>query len=195
MLALDIISDRLKQILFCFFFSISIYICKSQPIDTNELKYNNTLTLKAFNANSYGLGIGSHYERKLDSMHQLSLTLGVNLALLEREGRINIEPGIKHYFSPQSIYKLYSGFSIFLGQDIYGSSTYLGDSLISKTEWIRTRIGPLFNLGIKRNFKRLSVQLESSIGYSTIDINRFEHPLSFDSRLLGGAWLGFGYNF
>lgn len=173
-----------------------------------NLKFKNNLTIKPFNANNIGLGIGIHYERYLDSTNNFSLVFPVNYSFEVANNNygggynnnsfgIDINPGIRFYFVEPRSFNWYIGCSFLYGYENSEYAYYDPVGSIYYDNYTRNTFGSLINVGFKGTIKqRFTYNVEFGNGLKFIDkSSQTTINMTNNSRYMASILAGFGYNF
>jgi hypothetical protein len=171
--------------------------------------YANNLTIKPFNANSVGVGIGVQFEKYLDTSHNLSFVLPIDYSFevstnnyftndrVDNFG-FDINPGFRFYFVEPRTFNWYIGCSFMLGYENSDFKYYNPNGGYDIFKSTRTSFGSLINVGFKGTIKdRITYNVEVGNGIKFIE--KFSSSINLNyytnSRYLGSILAGFGYNF
>lgn len=168
----------------------------------------NNLTLKPFNANNIGLGIGFHYERYIDSSQNLSLVIPFNYSfeiansnkyggnINDNSFGIDINPGIRFYFVEPRNFNWYIGSSFIFGYENVDIKD-LNNTVLNN--YSRNIFGSLINVGFKGTIKqKFTYNVEFGNGLKFIDKISSTSNIIYpnpNSRYMASIMAGFGYNF
>lgn len=100
---------------------LTILFCLTSSLYAQN-SYLNNFSIKPFNANAIGLGLGMQYERYLDSSRNFSFVLPVDFSVELTETNwnndqfgINTNPGVRLYFKEPRTFNWYIGTSLLVG--------------------------------------------------------------------------------
>ena len=191
-----------KIYIILFFLNSSLYAQNS---------FKNNFSIKPFNANAIGLGLGMQYERYLDSSRNFSLVIPVDFSVELTETNwnndqfgINTNPGLRLYFKEPRAFNWYIGTSIIIGTSRESGIGY--DWQLQKDfTYIQNRFqfGTYVNVGFKGTIaKRFTYNVELGNGIRLIDkytttMDGLQQPISNTNRskYIASILAGIGYNF
>jgi len=197
----------MKKITLVAILVFSIFNSYSQENKTTHY-YKNNLTLKPFNINSIGVGVGLQYERYLDNTNNFSFVIPFDYSFEVSNANnyglnnsdnygINTNPGLRFYFVEPRKFNWYLGCSFLLGYENAAYTYYDINGNQINTRATRKSFGSMINAGFKGTIKdRFTYNLEVGNGIKFIDkYDQNTYALYNSSRYLGSILVGFGYNF
>lgn len=172
--------------------------------------YKNNFSLKPFNANAIGLGLGMQYERYLDSSRNFSFVLPVDFSLELTETNwnndqfgINTNPGVRLYFKEPRSFNWYIGTSLILGHSNETQWSHDPVGVPIKISTVRLQFGTYVNVGFKGTItNRFTYNVELGNGLRLVDkfttkVDNIVQPnFSYNrGKYIASVCAGFGYNF
>lgn len=195
----------MKKSILVFTFLVSILNLSSQ----SKYELKNNISIKPFNANNTGLGIGAHFERYLDSTNNFSIVFPLdysfeinnnnyNNGMLSNNGfGVDINPGFRFYFVEPKAFNWYIGCSFLAGYESINGYYYDWTGNLIYQNNVKTTFGSLINVGFKGTIKkRFTYNVELGNGIKFVDKNNNSNfNTGNNSRYMGSISAGFGYSF
>jgi len=172
----------------------------------------NNFTIKPFNANSIGIGMGVQYERYLDKTNNLSLVIPLNYSIELNQFSnefnhfgIDVNPGVRFYFVEPRAFNWYLGTSVLLGMGRVSGvvNNWNGDPIEFTSKLFD--VCSYVNVGFKGTLEeKFTYNLELGMGMGTRYFNKIvTEPKNIDylytgsntTKLVGQVLVGLGYNF
>lgn len=185
------------KLLFILFFVYSFH-CSLAGNDTSQKYYNfykNSIGIRAFVGNNFGMGSGMSYERFINKKNNLSFNVPFHLHYFWNEFDWDFHIGMRYYFIEERKFQPIVGLSINYGVENWTNSTIIS-GITTYYPIYRRQLGPCFNIGLKRSLtNQLNLIGEGSIGYALYDRHNISGDLGKTEHIIGGVNLGLGYNF